>query len=69
MVIGNIALVQVQATVAAFIVALFAISVGAALNGTFVWSHAILMIASSMFTSTTSCFVLGKIFCAQFLYL
>lgn len=60
MVIGNIALVQVQATVAAFIVAIFAISVGAAMNGTFDWTHSMLLIASSMFTSTTSCFVLGK---------
>lgn len=61
MVIGNISLVQVQATVAAFIVALFAISVGAAINETFVLQHAMLLIASSMFTATTSCFVLGII--------
>lgn len=60
MVIGNIALVQVQATVAAFIVALFAIGIGEAINGTFVLEHAMLLIASSIFTATTSCFVLGK---------
>lgn len=60
MIIGNIALVQVQATVAAFIVAIFAISIGAAMNGTFVWAHAMLLVSSSMFTATTSCFVLGK---------
>lgn len=61
MVIGNIALVQVQATVAAFIVAVFAISVGSLMNdGEFIWSHAMLLISSSMFTATLSCFVLGK---------
>lgn len=60
MIIGNIALVQVQATVAAFIVAIFAIGVGAAMNGTFIWTHAMLLVSSSMFTATTSCFVLGK---------
>lgn len=60
MVVGNIALVQVQATVAAFIVAVFAISVGGAMNKPFVFNHAMLLIASSMFTATLSCFVLGK---------
>lgn len=61
MVIGNIALVQVQATVAAFIVALFAIGVGAITNGNaFHWPHAVLLISSSMFTATLSCFVLGE---------
>lgn len=60
MVVGNVALVQVQATVASFIVAVFAISVGGAMNGEFIWSHAVLMTASSMFTATLSCFVLGK---------
>lgn len=61
MVVGNIALVQVQATVAAFIVAMFAIGVGAAMNGTFDRKHSMLLIASSMFTATSSCFVLGKL--------
>lgn len=62
MIVGNIALVQVQATVASFIVALFAISVGNAVDAEkeFVWSHATLLIGSSMFTATSSCFVLGK---------
>lgn len=60
MVTGNIALVQVQATVASFIVAIFAISVGAAMNRTFQWDHSMLLIASSMFTATSSCFILGK---------
>lgn len=60
MIVGNIALVQVQATVASFIVALFAISVGSVMNGTFEWSHSVLLVASSMFTATSSCFVLGE---------
>lgn len=62
MIVGNVALVQVQATVASFIVALFAIGVGYAMSETseFIWSHAMLLIASSMFTATCSCFVLGK---------
>lgn len=61
MVVGNIALVQVQAIVAAFIVAWFAIAVGAAMSGEFVVDHTMLLIASSMFTATTSCFVLGML--------
>lgn len=60
MVVGNIALVQVQATVASFIVSVFAIGVGNATHKSFVWSHAVLLISSSMFTATISCFVLGK---------
>lgn len=63
MVIGNIGLVQVQATVASFIVALFAIGVGSITRSSyreFEWSHAMLLIASSMFTATLSCFVLGE---------
>lgn len=60
MIIGNIALVQVQAIVASFLVALFAISVGAVMDGNFVYEHVVLLTASSMFTATMSCFVLGK---------
>lgn len=69
MIVGNIALVQVQATVASFIVAVFAIGVGFAMKETseFVWSHAMLMIASSMFTATCSCFVLDFVLVAVIL--
>lgn len=59
MIVGNIALVQVQATAASFIVAVFAITVGSVSSGVVVWDHAMLLIASSMFTATVSCFVLG----------
>ncbi|XP_037046336.1 solute carrier family 41 member 2 isoform X2 [Bradysia coprophila] len=67
MVVGNIALVQVQAIVASFIVAIFAITVGSAMNNSFVLEHAILMIASSMFTATVSCFLLDFILVAVIL--
>lgn len=60
MIVGNIALVQVQATVAAFTVALFAIIVGQVMNQSFNFSHAMVVISSAMFTATSSCFVLGK---------
>jgi solute carrier family 41 len=59
MIIGNIALVQVQATVAAFIVSLFSMGVGRITAGTFYYDHALLMTSSAMFTATSSCFVLG----------
>lgn len=63
MVVGNIALVQVQATVAAFIVSMFSLAVGVALaNGVFELDHALLVTASSMFTATSSCFVLGEFY-------
>lgn len=68
MVIGNIALVQVQAIVAAFLVSLFAIGVGAALNRTFQFDHAVLLTASAMFTATSSCFVLGEFFLTRFFH-
>jgi len=64
MVVGNIALVQVQATVAAFIVSIFSMGVGTATNGGhFIFDHALLLTSSAMFTATSSCFVLGEIFC------
>lgn len=60
MVVGNISLVQVQAIVASFLVSIFSLLVGFAFSGEFYWSHAYLLTASSMFTATTSCFVLGE---------
>lgn len=60
MVFGNIALVQVYAIVSSFIVSLFAITVGSAMNDRFVLEHALLMVASSMFTATMSCLILGE---------
>lgn len=60
MVMGNIALVQVQATVASFLISCFAMGVGAAVRGSFRSDHFLLLISASMFTATASCFVLGK---------
>ncbi|XP_058063198.1 solute carrier family 41 member 1 [Anopheles bellator] len=67
MVLGNIALVQVQAIVAAFIVSIFATTVGSIMSGEFVFEHAMLLTASSMFTATTSCFVLDFVLVAVIL--
>ena len=60
MIFGNIAVVQIQATVASLIISMFALSVGLLLVGPIKLSHALLLTASAMFTATTSCFVLGK---------
>lgn len=60
MVFGNIALVQVYAIVSSFIVSIFATTVGSAMNGFFVLEHAMILVASSMFTATISCLILGE---------
>jgi solute carrier family 41 len=61
MVYGNIAVVQVQATVAAFLVGWFAIGAGAIMDDEgFIFPNAMLLLASSLFTATVSCFVLGN---------
>uniref|UniRef100_A0A182N9K9 SLC41A/MgtE integral membrane domain-containing protein n=1 Tax=Anopheles dirus TaxID=7168 RepID=A0A182N9K9_9DIPT len=67
MILGNIALVQVQATVASFIVSMFAIAVGAIINGTIIFDHVMLLTASAMFTATSSCFVLDFVLVAVIL--
>ncbi|XP_046746024.1 solute carrier family 41 member 1-like [Diprion similis] len=58
MIIGNVVLVQIQASVAAFLVSIFALSVGAVMQGQFIWNHALLLTTSSICTATSSCFVL-----------
>ncbi|XP_034490602.1 solute carrier family 41 member 2 isoform X2 [Drosophila innubila] len=68
MIVGNIALVQVQATVASFLVAMFAMSVGAAMTGSFHFENAMLLTASAMFTATSSCFVLDFVLVAVILF-
>lgn len=67
MIVGNIALVQVQATVASFLVAMFAVGVGAAMDGNFYFEHVMLLTASAMFTATSSCFVLDFVLVAVIL--
>lgn len=58
MIIGNVALVQVQAIVASLVVAVFAISVGSLMHGEFKNEHALMLCTSSVITATTSCFAL-----------
>lgn len=67
MIVGNISLVQVQAIVASFIVANFAIVVGGLMNGEFKLETIMLLISSSMFTATSSCFVLDFVLVAVIL--
>ncbi|XP_063980793.1 solute carrier family 41 member 1-like [Diachasmimorpha longicaudata] len=64
MVVGNLALVQIQAIVAAIIVSIFASAAHAAMNGVFIWDHALLVTASSLCTATSSCFVLDLVMIA-----
>lgn len=58
MVVGNISLVQVQAIVAATVVSIFAIVVNTITDRTVNGSYVLLLIASAVFTATTTCFVL-----------
>ncbi|XP_077288365.1 solute carrier family 41 member 2-like [Arctopsyche grandis] len=58
MVVGNISLVQVQAIVAAIIVAVFAIAVNAIIDQEFSINNALLLTSAAVFTATTTCFVL-----------
>ncbi|CAH1643946.1 unnamed protein product [Spodoptera littoralis] len=58
MVVGNISLVQVQAIVAATVVSIFAIIVNIITDRAINGSYVLLLIASAVFTATTTCFVL-----------
>ncbi|XP_043463801.1 solute carrier family 41 member 1 [Leptopilina heterotoma] len=68
MVIGNLALVQIQSIVASTLVALFAITVSAAMDGKYSWDHSLLMIASSVCTATSSCFILDFVMIAVIMF-
>lgn len=61
MIIGNIALVQIQAIVAALCLSLFGMGVGSFNGNGFVWNDALLLAVSCMCTATSSCFILGKL--------
>ncbi|CAB3379647.1 Hypothetical predicted protein [Cloeon dipterum] len=63
-ILGNIALVQVQSIIAAFIVAIFAVCIGIVMNGSFEWKHGLLLAAAGIITATTSCFVLDFVMIA-----
>ncbi|KAG6803272.1 solute carrier family 41 member 3 isoform X1 [Apis mellifera caucasica] len=60
MIIGNIALVQIQAIVAAILVSIFAIisAIAESSEYSFEWNHCLLLAASSVSTATSSCFIL-----------
>nr|XP_033338231.1 solute carrier family 41 member 1-like isoform X1 [Megalopta genalis] len=67
MIIGNIALVQIQAIVAAILVSIFAVVVDAIVEGNhynFKWEHCLLLAASSVSTATSSCFILDFVMIA-----
>ncbi|CAL7936724.1 unnamed protein product [Xylocopa violacea] len=80
MIIGNIALVQIQAIVAAVLVSIFAVVVDAITNSdkhAFKWDNCLLLATASVCTATSSCFILGKtiiidrrsVSCCNYIYL
>ncbi|XP_020285415.1 solute carrier family 41 member 3 isoform X1 [Pseudomyrmex gracilis] len=65
MIIGNIALVQIQAIVAAMCLSLFGMGVGTLNeNGAWAWDRALLLAVSCMCTATSSCFILDFVMIA-----
>ncbi|XP_043253215.1 solute carrier family 41 member 1-like [Colletes gigas] len=64
MIIGNIALVQIQAIVAAVLVSIFAVAVNGITKHSFEWEQCLLMAASGVSTATSSCFILDFVMIA-----
>ncbi|XP_012227264.1 solute carrier family 41 member 3-like [Linepithema humile] len=64
MIIGNIALVQIQAIVAAICLSLFGMGVGTLNGNRFVWDDALLLAVSCICTATSSCFILDFVMIA-----
>jgi len=64
MIVGNLALVQIQAIVAAVCLSLFGMGVGTINGNDFHWDRALLLAVSCMSTATSSCFILGKPACS-----
>ncbi|XP_011637373.2 solute carrier family 41 member 3-like [Pogonomyrmex barbatus] len=64
MIIGNIALVQIQAIVAAACLSVFGMVVGTFNGNVFDWNSALLLAVSCMCTATSSCFILDFIMIA-----
>ena len=56
---GNIALVQCQATLIAFLASLIAITANVARNGSFNVNNSLILCASSLITANFACFLLG----------
>ncbi|KAH0951141.1 hypothetical protein HN011_004812 [Eciton burchellii] len=67
MIIGNIALVQIQAIVAAICLSLFGMGVGAINGNVFSWERILLLAVSCMCTATSSCFILDFVMIAVIL--
>ncbi|XP_024888374.1 solute carrier family 41 member 3-like [Temnothorax curvispinosus] len=64
MIVGNIALVQIQAIVAAVCLSLFGMGVGGINGNGFEWNHALMLAVSCMCTATSSCFILDFVLIA-----
>ncbi|CAK9819272.1 Solute carrier family 41 member 1 [Anthophora plagiata] len=67
MIIGNIALVQIQAIVAAILVSIFAVVVDAIVEGsahTLKWENCLLLATAGVCTATSSCFILDFVMIA-----
>ncbi|XP_055685937.1 solute carrier family 41 member 1-like [Lutzomyia longipalpis] len=64
LILGNICYVQIQAIIASFAVAIFALTVNAAINQRFSVNNSVILIATSMFTATTTCFILDIVLIA-----
>ncbi|CAN7937630.1 unnamed protein product [Ixodes hexagonus] len=58
---GNLALLQIQATVVGFLASLFAVVMGWVPDGEFSWQHALLLCSSSLFTASVASLVLGTV--------
>ncbi|XP_015782128.1 solute carrier family 41 member 2 [Tetranychus urticae] len=56
---GNMALIQCQATVVAFLASIFAISTNAITKGSFNMQNNLILLASSLLTANVACFLLG----------
>uniref|UniRef100_A0A6B0V8U3 Putative divalent cation transporter n=1 Tax=Ixodes ricinus TaxID=34613 RepID=A0A6B0V8U3_IXORI len=58
---GNLALLQIQATVVGFLASIFAVVMGWIPDGEFSWQHALLLCSSSLFTASVASLVLGMV--------
>lgn len=58
---GNLALLQIQATVVGFLASVFAVVMGWIPDGEFSWQHALLLCSSSLFTASVASLVLGTV--------